>query len=160
MSTRARPVATRHTPPQSATATYRLPGDSRSAGRAREALRCQLRVWGVDGEITFSAELLVSELVTNAVNAQVQEPIDAEVGVRFVLSDGWLRLEVHDMSDELPVIERVEEDAECGRGLVLVDALASCWGVDRGDIGKTVWAELVVGGGSWLRQPTSGRNRL
>lgn len=82
----------------------------------------------------------MSELVTNAVRAQASAA--AEVGVRFVWSGGRLRLEVRDASDELPVMSEAKEDEECGRGLVLVDALASGWGVDRDGTGKTVWAEL------------------
>lgn len=85
----------------------------------------------------------MSELVTNAVKAQVSTV--SEIGVRFAVTDGRLRLEVQDASDELPVVRKAEEDEECGRGLWLVDALASGWGVEeRGDIGKVVWAELAV----------------
>ncbi|WP_414507598.1 ATP-binding protein [Streptomyces sp. NEAU-L66] len=143
MSTRARPVATRLTTHPLPTAAHSFPDGRRCPGQARRALRQQLRVWGVSGELADSAELLVSELVTNAVRAQASA--DAEVGVRFVWSGGRLRLEVWDASDELPVMKDAEEDEECGRGLVLVDALASCWGVDRDGTGKTVWAELLAG---------------
>ncbi|MER0482050.1 ATP-binding protein [Streptomyces sp. Edi2] len=143
MSTRARPAATRLTPVPAAAAAHLLPGNDRSAARARAALRRQLRSWRISGELADSAELLLSELVTNAVRAQAQAPAASEVGVRFAWTGGRLRLEVRDASDELPVMNEAKEDEECGRGLVLVDALASGWGVDRDDTGKTVWVELA-----------------
>ncbi|MFD9816960.1 ATP-binding protein [Streptomyces sp. NPDC059080] len=122
----------------------RLPLEPRSVGRAREALRRRLRAWGIGRDAAGVAELLVSELVTNAVKARA--PAMSVVGVRCgVAGGGRLRLEVQDGSEERPVIkELAEEDAECGRGLMLVDALADGWGVDRHVIGKTVWAEMAV----------------
>jgi anti-sigma regulatory factor (Ser/Thr protein kinase) len=142
MSTRARPVAARRTAAPPPAAAYRLPSDRHSVAQARKALRRQLQVWRIKGELADSAELLLSELVTNAVQAQGSGAPD--VGVRFAWSGDRLRLEVRDASDALPVINDAEEDEECGRGLALVDALASGWGVDRGDTGKIVWAELAV----------------
>lgn len=143
MSTRARPVATALTTGPPPAATHCFPGDRRCPGRARRVLRRQLQVWGVSGELADTAELLLSELVTNAVQAQASGGPD--VGVRFSWAGGRLRLEVRDASGELPVRNEAEEDDECGRGLVLVDALASGWGVVRGAIGKTVWVEVAVG---------------
>ncbi|WP_336050513.1 ATP-binding protein [Streptomyces sp. CA2R101] len=137
----------RVTPALAAAADHLLPGDDRSAARARAALRRQLRVWHISGELADSAERLLSELVTNAMRAQAQAPGAPEVGVRFVWAGGRLRLEVRDVSDELPVMNDAEEDEECGRGLVLVDALASGWGVDRDGTGKTVWVELTESAG-------------
>ncbi|MFF9785471.1 Histidine kinase-like ATPase domain-containing protein [Streptomyces sp. SceaMP-e96] len=146
MSTRARPAATRPEAAPPPAAAYRLPSDQRSAAQARKALRPHLQVWHISGEPAYSAELLLSELVANA--AQAQASAGPEVCVRFALSDGCLRLEVRDASDELPVMNEAKEDEECGRGLALVDALASGWGVDRDGTGKIVWAELAVGDAS------------
>ncbi|WP_241779974.1 ATP-binding protein [Streptomyces natalensis] len=142
MSTRARPPSTRPTLTLPPAVAYRLPGDARSVGWARKELRRHLRIWRVQGELAWTAELLLSELITSAVQAQACRA--QTVGVRFALADGRLRLEVHDASDEVPVMDQAEEDEECGRGVVLVDALASCWGVDRDVIGKTVWAEVEL----------------
>lgn len=148
MSARARPVVARLAPVVSAAVAYRIPSEPRSAGWARRELRRLLRQWCVADELACTAGVLVSELVANAVRAQAA--VDgAWVGVRFVLADGGgrLRLEVRDGSAEEPVVkDDVEEDAECGRGLVLVDALASGWGVVPDGIGKVVWAELAVVG--------------
>ncbi|MFJ3954506.1 ATP-binding protein [Streptomyces libani] len=142
MSTRARPAATRPAAAPQPAAAYHLPGDRQSTAQARNALRQDLQIWGVEGELADSAELLLSELVTNAVQAQASA--GPEVGVGFAWADGRLRLEVRDASDGLPVMNDAKEDEECGRGLVLVDVLASGWGVGRDGTGKTVWAELAV----------------
>ncbi|UKY52169.1 ATP-binding protein [Streptomyces inhibens] len=120
---------------------YHFPSDSRSSRRARKALCRHLQIWCIGGELADFAELLLSELVTNAV--QAQPPAAPAIGVRFALSASRLRLEVRDASGGLPVTNQSEEDQECGRGLVPVDALASGWGVHRDDTGKTVWAELA-----------------
>ncbi|WP_229852431.1 ATP-binding protein [Streptomyces albospinus] len=147
MSARARPVATRLAPAVPPAVAYRVPSEPRSSGWARGELRRQLRRWRVPGEVAWAAELLASELVANAVRAQAAG--GGWVGIRFALSGGVgrLRLEVRDASGEQPVVnDDVEEDAECGRGLVLVDALARCWGVEADGTGKVVWAELAVPG--------------
>ncbi|MEU7179753.1 MULTISPECIES: ATP-binding protein [Streptomyces] len=142
MSTRARPVATRLASVPPSAVAYRLRSDDRSARWARKALLRQLQMWRLGGDFAHDAELLLSELVTNAVRAQGSAP--AEVGVRFALLAGRLWLEVRDASDGEPVMNEAEEDEECGRGLLLVDALASGWGVVRDSTGKTVWVELTL----------------
>ncbi|MFG2138948.1 ATP-binding protein [Streptomyces sp. NPDC048650] len=154
MSTRARPAAIRPTLTPSPAAAYRIPSDARSVGWARRELRRQLRIWGIDAELSYTATLLLSELVTNAVRAQAaRTPAAPTVGIRFAFSDGRLRLEVRDASDEQPVQYATQEDEECGRGLVLVDVLADGWGVTRHATGKTVWAELAVTGAVSVRRP-------
>ncbi|MFI7102071.1 ATP-binding protein [Streptomyces sp. NPDC050161] len=143
MSTRARPTAPAlQLPPL----VCHLPADPRSVTRARRALRRRLPEWGIGAEPAGVAELLVSELVTNAVKAP--GPAIPVVGVRCAVAGGRLRLEVQDTSEEQPSLRRqVEEDEECGRGLMLVDVLADGWGVVRHVIGKTVWVEVAAGGG-------------
>ncbi|MFF2812376.1 ATP-binding protein [Streptomyces sp. NPDC058000] len=156
MSTRARPAASRVASATPTSVAYRLPSEPRSVGWVRRELRRQLEQWGFPGELVGSAELLVSELVTNAVRAQAAGG-GTWVGVRFAWEGGGrrVRLEVRDGSGGRPVssgkqAEEAEETgreaAECGRGLVLVDALASGWGVEPDGIGKIVWAELAVSG--------------
>ncbi|MFE4019790.1 ATP-binding protein [Streptomyces sp. NPDC059101] len=160
MSTRARPAASRVAPATPTSVAYRLPSEPRSVGWVRGELRRQLEQWGLAEELGESAALLVSELVTNAVRAQAADG-GAWVGVRFARERGGrrLRLEVRDRSGGRPVIKEKqmeateEEAAECGRGLVLVDALASGWGVEPDGIGKVVWAELAVSA-AW---PGTGR---
>jgi hypothetical protein len=90
------------------------------------------------------AELVLSELVTNALRVRV--PRDRQVGVRIAHSerDGLLRIEVSDAGAGRPEVRSPGEDETGGRGLLLVEALASRWGVQEraGGIGKTVWVEL------------------
>ena len=90
--------------------------------------------------------LLTNELVANAV---FHAGTDVEVRVRKV--DAGLRVEVSDGSRDLPVREEVDTDRPRGRGLLMVDELATSWGIDLREDGKAVWFEL--GGGGPDRQP-------
>ncbi len=142
MPTRALPAGT--SPIASTQAvTHTFPRHRRSVGRAREALRRQLVLWDVGGEVVDCATLLLSELATNAVNAKTTN--GRRIGVRFELTGVELRLEVSDSGDGKPELRHAGDDDESGRGLALVDELATEWGVKpRGGIGKTVWLRLVL----------------
>ncbi|MFH8927677.1 ATP-binding protein [Streptomyces pristinaespiralis] len=112
--------------------------------RSRAALHAVLGGWGVSQDVLESAELVLSELVTNALRVRV--PSDRQVGVRIarLLEDGLLRLEVSDAGSGRPEVRAPGDEETGGRGLLLVEALAHRWGVEEraGGIGKTVWAEL------------------
>ncbi|KAB1144465.1 ATP-binding protein [Streptomyces luteolifulvus] len=124
--------------------TFRLSRCRRSVPRSRAALHAVLGGWGVAQDILESAELVLSELVTNALRVRV--PSDRQVGVRIArsLEDGLLRLEVSDAGSGRPEVRAPGDEETGGRGLLLVEALAHRWGVEErtGGIGKTVWAEL------------------
>ncbi len=125
--------------------TWQLPGTPHSAPRARELLRIQLTDWKIDGEVAETAELLLSELVTNSIR-HARTPPGREIGLRFATYDGRLRVEVADASDRrLRPREAAPED-ERGRGLALVQALAERWGCcpRLHGIGKATWAELSL----------------
>ncbi|NJQ02568.1 ATP-binding protein [Streptomyces zingiberis] len=125
----------------------RFPRHPRSVGRARAALRAQLSAWGVAGDAADNAELLISELMTNAVR-HAQAPPGREIAARFALTEGRLLLEVSDAGERLPVPTQAPPDAENGRGLALVAALAHDWGVrPRDGVGKCVWALLDLAPG-------------
>jgi anti-sigma regulatory factor (Ser/Thr protein kinase) len=81
--------------------------------------------------------LLVSEVTTNAVVHGA-----GSVGVRVLGTDGGVRVEVTDESTAVPVVRRADTEAEGGRGLALVEALAVRWGVLPLPDGKTVWFEV------------------
>lgn len=123
---------------------FRLPRHRRSVPRARAVLHAVLADWSVDQDTAQTAELLLSELVTNALRARAPE--DRQVGVRIERSEseGLLRLEVSDAGEGRPEVREPGEEETRGRGLLLVEALAHRWGVrERATgIGKTVWAEL------------------
>ncbi|MEU9287112.1 ATP-binding protein [Streptomyces sp. NPDC048275] len=124
--------------------SFRLPRRRSSVPRARALLYAMLRDWLIDQEVLDSAELVLSELVTNALRARA--PRDRQVGVHITHSeeDGLLRLEVCDAGEGRPEVRNPSEDDAGGRGLLLVEALTHRWGVQEreGDIGKTVWAEI------------------
>jgi anti-sigma regulatory factor (Ser/Thr protein kinase) len=124
--------------------TFRLSRCRRSVPRSRAALHAVLGGWGISQDVLESAELVLSELVTNALRVRV--PSDRQVGVRIArsLEEGLLRLEVSDAGSGRPEVREPSEEETGGRGLLLVEALAHRWGVDEraGGIGKTLWAEL------------------
>ncbi|MFJ5178861.1 ATP-binding protein [Streptomyces griseoviridis] len=107
-----------------------------------------------------SAELVLSELVTNALRVRV--PSDRQVGVRIArsLEDGLLRLEVCDAGSGRPEVRARGDEETGGRGLLLVEALAHRWGGEErtAGIGKTVWAELKAP--DVVAEPHGGRSRL
>lgn len=88
-------------------------------------------------DLADTAELLVSELVTNAVlHAGTEVAVEASV-------DGTsLRVEVRDGSSHLPSPRAYGRLASTGRGLHLLEALVDQWGVDRDPPGKRIWFEL------------------
>ncbi|MFD0657602.1 ATP-binding protein [Thermocatellispora tengchongensis] len=113
-------------------------GDPASAGVARDFTRTTLTGWGRDEKV-FDAQLVISELVTNAIRHA-----GGLVQVRLLRDGQHVACVVTDSSQALPVM--TEDDdcfAECGRGLHLVEALSACWGcIVTKDRGKLVWAVL------------------
>jgi anti-sigma regulatory factor (Ser/Thr protein kinase) len=116
------------------------PHGPRSVGRARRLLVRHLDAWGLP-QLVDAAELVVSELVTNAVR-HAGEPRGRLIGTRFERLECGVRIEVHDAGGHKPERQGVCADAESGRGLALVDALTGGqWGVaGRVGVGKMVWA--------------------
>jgi anti-sigma regulatory factor (Ser/Thr protein kinase) len=112
----------------------------RSGGAARTFVRTHLLAAGL-GELVETAELLVTELVTNVLVHTEDSPL-----VRMRVDGSSVRVAVEDHCPAVPVGGVLDVSAACGRGLVLVDALVHSWGVERsrGD-GKAVWFELVQG---------------
>lgn len=130
-------------PPAPATApaavpSWHLPEDPTAARRARQVTRSQLLAWELNDHCE-TAELLVSELVTNALS-HGRGPIRLGLGRRH----GMLRCEVADHGRGLPQPRPLSMSGESGRGMHLVDALTNRWGVDHEASGKTVWFELAT----------------
>lgn len=114
-------------------------------GLAREWARLELAVmYGRLGAAAEDIELIVSELVTNALRAGADYLALAIDG-----HHSTVRVAVTDDAPGMPVIQDPLPDAERGRGLQIVAALGFRWGVVLGDRRKTVWADLPVpaGGG-------------
>ena len=103
-----------------------------------------LHEWGLRA-LADDAEMVVSELVTNAIDASIVLPERPPVALRLQVTDTCLVIEAWDQS---PLdLEPREADAEddCGRGLTVVAALADRWGSERtGHRRKVVWAELSL----------------
>ncbi|MGP4049384.1 ATP-binding protein [Streptomyces sp. 2A115] len=104
--------------------------------RVRRIVRAGLRHWG-QPDLIESAELLVTELVTNAFKHG-----RGDVGVRLYLTVSHLLIEVRDGSHELPVPSNAGLEDEDGRGLFLVNAIAEAWGVSPD--GTTTWCSLPL----------------
>ncbi|MGP4004154.1 SpoIIE family protein phosphatase [Streptomyces sp. 8N706] len=105
-------------------------------GKARRLARRALARWDLE-ELTDSVELLVSEVVTNAVR-YAGRPIT----LRLLRTD-VLRCEVGDDVPQLPRLRQARPSDEGGRGLYLVNKLARRWGATRLSTGKVVWFELA-----------------
>ncbi|MET7932724.1 ATP-binding protein [Streptomyces sp. NPDC005322] len=121
---------------------FRLPALSTSVAEARRHVVFRLRSWGVGQDTRDSAELVVSELFTNAVRHTSSE----EVRCSLQLLGARLRLEVADQgcTRTVPQARAVSADQEGGRGLMLVEALSEAWGVrPEGGTGRAVWAYLA-----------------
>jgi anti-sigma regulatory factor (Ser/Thr protein kinase) len=123
------------------TAVFRLEPVPESAGRARRAVRGLLADWGLE-RILEDVDLVVSELVTNALLHSGEDTALAEDPVRFELAlrGGRLIARVVDSSPLPPRPEEAQDTAESGRGLMLVEALASDWDWEDLPDGKAVWA--------------------
>ena len=118
-------------------ATWDLAHGPASVAQARELAAEQLAAWGV-AEAAFTMELVVSELVTNAVRYG-----DAPIQLRLIREDALI-CEVSDGSSTAPHLRRARTMDEGGRGLFIVAQLTERWGTRHGPGGKTIWAELPL----------------
>lgn len=116
---------------------WTLPREPQSVGRAREYTCAQLRAWDLE-PLVDTAELLVSELVTNALRYG-----EGEIRLRLLL-DRTLVCEVWDAGLVQPRRRRARDTDEGGRGLQLVGLLSAAWGSRRTPHGKTVWFEMYL----------------
>jgi PAS domain S-box-containing protein len=115
-------------------ATWDIPPDPAHVAGVRRSVTERLTEWGLD-EAAFVTELVVSELVTNAI--RYGEP---PVQLRLI-RDRTLICEVSDASSTSPHLRRAHAFDEGGRGLLLVAQLTQRWGSRQTDVGKTIWAE-------------------
>ncbi|MEW1723548.1 ATP-binding SpoIIE family protein phosphatase [Streptomyces sp. NPDC093109] len=118
-------------------AYWTLDPEDAAPGRARRLARRALALWDLE-ELSDSVELLISEVVTNAVR-YAERPVT----LRLLRTD-VLRCEVGDDSPQLPRQRRARDTDENGRGLFLVNRLARRWGATRLSSGKVVWFELTT----------------
>jgi anti-sigma regulatory factor (Ser/Thr protein kinase) len=117
-----------------------LPRSTTAPALARGFVDAILASWSVRD--TFAdLPLLASELVTNAVRHA-----NGDVALSLRLETDRVRVAVTDNSEKLPVMSDLDAAHDGGWGLHIVDRLASSWGLEADDDGKTVWCEVVEPG--------------
>ncbi|MEU0198959.1 MULTISPECIES: SpoIIE family protein phosphatase [unclassified Streptomyces] len=115
-------------------ATWAVPDDPSAVAQTRKDVVAQLERWGLSDAV-FVTELVVSELVTNAIR-HAEPPIQLRL-----IHDSTLICEVSDGGNTAPHLRRARSYDEGGRGLLLVAQLTERWGTRQGATGKTIWAE-------------------
>ncbi|MER5689713.1 SpoIIE family protein phosphatase [Streptomyces sp. NPDC002205] len=130
-------LARTHTLGDSQVATWDVDADPAEVARVRASVSEQLTTWGLE-ELDFTTELVVSELVTNAIRYG-RPPIQLRL-----IHDRTLMCEVADAGNTTPHLRRARVFDEGGRGLFLVAQLAEHWGTRHARRGKTVWAECAT----------------
>nr|WP_234315204.1 SpoIIE family protein phosphatase [Streptomyces globisporus] len=119
-------------------ATWDIAPDPGDVARARSLVCNQLAAWGVDEAASFVVELVVSELVTNAIRYG-----GAPVILR-IIRDRGLIVEVSDGGHTSPHLRRAAMEDEGGRGLFLVAQMTQRWGTRYTPKGKTIWTEVSL----------------
>lgn len=114
--------------------SWEVPLDPAAVGTTRNKVARQLEAWGLD-ELTMTTELIVSELVTNAIR-YASGPVRLRLLLQSVLT-----CEVSDGSSTTPRLRHARTTDEGGRGLFLVAQLARRWGTRYTHRGKIIWAE-------------------
>ncbi|MCJ1681344.1 SpoIIE family protein phosphatase [Streptomyces sp. APSN-46.1] len=127
-------------------AEWEVPSDPAAVARLRNAGSAQLAAWGLEG-IAFTTELILSELITNAIRYG-SEPLRVRL-----LRDRSLICEVSDGSSTSPHLRYAATTDEGGRGLFLVAQYAERWGTRYTERGKVIWAEVALTGGT---EPVAG----
>ncbi|MEU9056981.1 SpoIIE family protein phosphatase [Streptomyces sp. NPDC048384] len=122
--------------PASRVATWDIPADPALVAPIRKQVLEQLDIWNLS-EASFTAELVVSELVTNAIRYGIHP-----IRLRLIHDARTLICEVSDTSHTAPHLRRAKTFDEGGRGLLLVAQLTQRWGSRHTADGKTIWAEI------------------
>lgn len=125
--------------PEEHRVSWTLPADPAAVRRARGLVRTQLDRWGLE-ELSYTTELLTSELITNALRYA-----PGPIALRLLM-ERTLMCEVLDRSAALPRLRHATDEEENGRGLLVVSQLAHRWGSRRTATGKVVWCEQLIPG--------------
>ncbi|RKT56254.1 ATP-binding protein [Saccharothrix australiensis] len=115
-----------------------LPATAGASAQARRIVGEAVATWGVSPDVAEDAALVVTELVSNAVD-HATGPLELAVS----RTAQGIRIEVSDRSPTMPEPRPVQVDSARGRGLIIVAALSREWGTSPTADGKTVWAELA-----------------
>ncbi|WP_323184729.1 MULTISPECIES: SpoIIE family protein phosphatase [Streptomyces] len=131
---------------QQQVAVWELTADRQAASRARAGASDQVRAWGLD-DLVFTTELVVSELVTNAIRYAGAGLIQLRL-----IRDKTLICEVSDSGHTSPHMRHAAGDDEGGRGLFIVAQITQQWGTRYTATGKIIWAEQAMPS---VRRPTA-----
>ncbi|MFF1274292.1 SpoIIE family protein phosphatase [Streptomyces marokkonensis] len=131
-------LARTHGLPAAQVATWDIPADPALVAPIRKQVVDQLGTWALT-EASFTAELVVSELVTNAIRYGAPP-----IRLRLIHDASTLICEVSDTSHTAPHLRRAKTWDEGGRGLLLVAQLTQRWGSRHTAEGKTIWSELAL----------------
>ncbi|WP_433262307.1 ATP-binding protein [Actinosynnema sp. CS-041913] len=115
-----------------------LPATAGASAQARRLVGEAVATWGMSPDVAEDAALVVTELVSNAVD-HASGPLELTVS----RTPQGIRIEVADQSPTMPQPRPVEVESARGRGLIIVAALSQDWGTSPTGTGKTVWAELA-----------------
>lgn len=127
-------------PPEVDVDSILLPGERQSVAIGRHWVVRTAATRGAVGMTNQVLELLSSELLANAV---LHGPTETGIGLQVVVTDEVARVSVSDGAESSPVVMRTDPSALSGRGMAIVEAMSSRWGVEiHEDGGKTVWFEL------------------
>ncbi|WP_406269815.1 SpoIIE family protein phosphatase [Actinacidiphila glaucinigra] len=124
--------------PPDRVAAWPLGDDTTAVATARAFVRDRLAVWGADEDTAFNTELIVSELVTNAIRYG-----SPPMRLRLI-NDRMLTCEVRDTSPASPHLLHARTVDEGGRGLFIIAQLADMWGTRYAEDGKTIWTEQAL----------------
>nr|WP_309505139.1 SpoIIE family protein phosphatase [Streptomyces sp. KM273126] len=119
-------------------ADWDVPSDRAAVSRVRAEVTRRLEAWGLD-KVTFTTELIVSELVTNAIRYGTPH-----IRLRLLYDRNSLICEVADGSSTSPHLRRAAATDEGGRGLFLVAQFAQRWGTRYSARGKVIWSEQTL----------------
>ena len=122
--------------------TLSLPAAPTAVTTARHQAVDAIAHWDVelDDDVVHTAELVISELVTNS----VRHTASGQVSMDVRIVEAVLRIEVCDSSRVLPELSLPDGHSESGRGLFLVAALAERYGSESTPTGKRCWAEIAL----------------
>ncbi|WP_308434436.1 SpoIIE family protein phosphatase [Streptomyces anandii] len=132
-------IARTHVLSSDRVASWEVPADPAAVHVARDDVNEQLSRWGLE-EAAFTTELIVSELLTNAIRHAC-----GPIHLRLILETALI-CEVSDASNTSPRLRRALGTDEGGRGLFLVAQVAQRWGTRYTSSGKTIWAEQQLPG--------------
>ena len=131
-------------------AAWPIDPDPAAVAVARRRTREQLAKWDVDDETSLDTQVIVSELVTNAVRYG-SPPLELRL-----IRDRTLTCEVRELRSAAPHLRHAATVDEGGRGLFISAQLSRTWGTRYTDSGKTIWTEQALSSAATDQDPGSG----